>query len=57
MLTLVSTEMQQQHANEITKQQILKIRQENAKMESPIILTNTKVASEPLLMRVLLAFH
>ena len=38
MLTSASAEMQQQYANEIMKQKILKIRQENAKMESTIIL-------------------
>ena len=47
MLTSASAEMQQQYANEIMKQQILEIHQENAKMESTIILTNTTMASEP----------
>ena len=45
MLTTATAEMQQQYANEIIKQESLKIREENTKMESTIILNNTKMAS------------
>ena len=53
MSTLASAEMQQQYANEIMKQQILKIHQENKKIESTIELTNTTMASEPPVEEVL----
>ena len=55
MSTLASTEMQQQYANEIMKQQILKTRQENTKMGSTIILTNTTIASESPVEEILVA--
>ena len=37
---MASAEMQQQYADEIMLQQILKICHENAKMESAIVLTD-----------------
>ena len=42
-----SYKMQQEYADEIMKQQILKICQENAKMESVIALTDTRTSSPP----------
>ena len=55
MSTLASTEMQQQYANKMMKQQILKTRQENTKMGSTIILTNTTIASESPVEEILVA--
>ena len=55
MSTLASTEMQQQYANEIMEQQIFKICQENTKMESTIILTNTSMAAENSVEKALVA--
>ena len=47
MSNSVSTEMQQQYAGKIMKQQMLKIHQQNATMESAIVHMKRKTTSEP----------
>ena len=55
MLNSASTEMQQQYMDEIMKQSILRICQENAKLESAIVHTDRKTTSEPPVEEVLVA--
>ena len=55
ILNSASAEIQQQYADEIMKHQLLKIHQENAKMESAIVLTDMRKISSPPVDEVLVA--
>ena len=53
MSNLASAEMEQQYADEIMKQQILTIHQEDAKLESTVVLTDMKRTLSPSVDEVL----